>query len=159
MRRTPIAAGSRRGHNTTAAAKDAAASTVNCAPYSARASSANGPAAAQAAVAAMARRRHAPRHRPARVADGGQPQQHAVRGLQEEVEREAGLPVAAAGDEERGQRHSLDDPRRHPVPEIGPGIVPLEQHEEQREHDRAREMGRGGDFQGRHATGGERIIG
>ena len=159
VRRTPIAAGSRRGQSTIAAASEVTASTVNCAAYSAFGPRANGPAAAHAAIAAIAYTRTAGRDRPARVPDRRHPQQHAVRGLEEQVEGEADLPVAAAGDEERGEGDALDDPRRHPVAEIRARVVALEQHEEEREDDGPGEVRRGGDFERRHCGGRERIIG
>ena len=101
----------------------------------------------------------APRHRAPRVAHRRQPEEHAVGGLEEQVEGEAGLPVPAADQEQGAESEALGDPRRHPVAQIGAGVVPLEEDEEQREDDGPREVGGGGDFEGGHWAREERIIG
>src|SRR5712691_582775 len=90
------------------------------------------------------------------VARGGAEQQP-VAGLQEEVRGQADRPAPAQRRQEHGESDGLGDPGGHPVREIGTGVVPLEQHEEQGEDHAASELRGGGNLEQRHGGSRPRV--
>ncbi len=83
------------------------------------------------------------------VARGGAEQQP-VAGLQEEVRGQADRPAPAQRRQEHGESDGLGDPGRHPVREVGTGVVPLQEHEEQGEDYAAGQLSGGGNLEQRH---------